>query len=156
MAKKRIISMSWGYPDFAAFPIKNLVNIYKDFARVDPKDYLQYSPGQGHEGLRQNIVSKKLGDFGKIKKDEILLTPGGTFGIFLAAYFFKNTLGFKTVGVFHPCFDTTLQIFKIVGLKVVELSLNKHSTTKVDCLYFMSRFSNPTGADLAVSQKKDY
>jgi DNA-binding transcriptional MocR family regulator len=81
--------MSWGYPDFVHFPADIMADIYDDLSNEDPSRYLQYDPGQGQKKLRNAIVSKKIGDFGATSMNDIIITPGATFAIFLVAYFFK-------------------------------------------------------------------
>jgi DNA-binding transcriptional MocR family regulator len=142
--KQEKISFSWGYPDLLDFPLENYKKEISSLKKKDLNKYLQYHPGQGLENLRNEIVKQKMGDFGNVKSNEIIITPGATFGIFLLAYFLKNNLGLNKIGVFLPCYDTALEIFKIVDLEVVPLLLDKFDS-KVQCLYLMPRFANPSG-----------
>ena len=139
------ISFSWGYPDLETFPIKDFNKIVKKLASNDSwKEYFQYSPGPGISELREEIVKQKMGDFGDAGKDEIIIAPGATFGIFLLSFYFKNKLKADKIGIFLPCYDTALEIFKIIGLGIVPLS-RKSFDSSVKYLYLMPRYSNPGG-----------
>ena len=142
--KQENISFSWGYPDLLSFPLKKFKKEISSIKRKDLNKFLQYHPGQGFSNLREEIIKQHMGDFGEVRSDEIIVTPGATFGIFLLVYFLKNSLGLSRIGVFMPCYDTALEIFRIVGLQVIPLSRDKFET-KIQCLYLMPRFANPSG-----------
>ena len=147
--KEEKISFSWGYPDLDGFPLKKLKQIVNEIDSKDISRVLQYHPGQGIPTLRNEIVKQKMGDFGNTKADEIIITPGATFGIFLLAYYFKNVLNYQKIGVFFPCYDTALQIFKIVGLEIIDLNKNKSTFKDLKCFYIMPRYSNPSGVNIS-------
>lgn len=136
--KKEKISFSWGYPDLKDFPLKRFKQIINKMNSKDVSQFLQYHPGQGIPALRNEIVKQKMGDFGNIKADEIIITPSATFGIFLLAYYFKNIHKYNKIGVFFPCYDTALQIFKIIGLEIIDLDKNQNTIKDLKCFYIIS------------------
>ena len=139
------ISFSWGYPDLEDFPLKEFKKVINNISPKDLPQIMQYHPGQGIPKLREEIVKQKMGDFGKSSADKIIVTPGATFGIFLLAYYFRNVLGYREIGVFLPCYNTALQIFSIVGLEIIELKRGIKTNKDFKCLYLMPRYSNPSG-----------
>ena len=146
--KPEPISLSWGYPDLKNFPVKEFVEICQGLKIKDPQSYLQYEPTLGFKKFREFIAKNQIGNFGKISSENVLITSGATFSIFLVAFFFRYILGYKNIGVIEPCYDTSLEIFKILNFKIIDLNpyiSGKAKRPIINCLYLMPRFSNPTG-----------
>lgn len=146
--KNEIISLSWGYPDLEKFPMDLLIQKTNDLRHEKTENFLQYKPSAGDENLRNLIVKEKMGQFGKVTPDEIIITPGGTFSIFLSALFLKKYLGYHRIGVIEPCYDTALEIFKILDFQIINITPlleERKEISNVDCLYLIPRFNNPSG-----------
>lgn len=148
IVKTAPISMSWGYPDLDDFPKNDFARICQCLANQNLQNYLQYDPSTGSEKLRRLIVEEKISGCNIRDPKDILITPGGTFSIFLTGFIFKNILGLHSIGLFLPCYDTALEIFKILDLKIIDLNEiqnDKKKISKIDCLYLNPMFTNPTG-----------
>lgn len=151
------ISMSWGYPDLDDFPKNDFAKICQCLAIQNPQNYLQYDPSIGLEKLRKLIMEEKISGCSVRVPEDILITPGGTFSIFLTCFIFKNILGLRSIGVFLPCYDTALEIFKILNLEVIDLNesqIDNKKISTIDCLYLNPRFNNPTGLTINASSTK--
>lgn len=142
--KQEKISFSWGYPDLQTFPLHEFKKVVNSITYSDVEQNFQYHPGQGIPELREEIAKRRMGDFANTSSDEVIITPGATFGIFLLALYFKKYLKCKKIGVFLPCYDTALEIFKIVGIEVVPIPSDIIDKS-IKHLYLMPRFSNPDG-----------
>jgi len=148
-----MVSMSWGYPDLKDFPLKKFSDICHRLQHKNPQKFLQYNPTIGLKKLRKLIVTERISDYLIKDSNDVIISPGGTFSIFLIAFLFKNIFSYKNIGVILPCYDTALEIFKILNFKIVDLNqyFDNKEQLSIDCLYLNPRFNNPMGTTIQPS-----
>jgi aspartate aminotransferase len=109
---KKIIHMEVGEPDFMPDPI-----IKTAMAEAYDKGLVRYGPALGMPALREALAqycSKKFGS--QISKDNILVSPGGRFSVFLAISTLLNP-GDEII-IIEPAWPAYRDCATYVGVKV--------------------------------------
>lgn len=146
------ISLTLGQPDFDV-PMRIKESITK--ALNDGKS--SYTSNAGIPELREEICNH-LGEFGiKYNKDEVLITVGGSEGLFAVMMGLLNAGdGVLIPSVGYPAYES---ITKMLGAKVIKYDLNEDFSINIDSLcdginkggklLILSYPCNPTGALLS-------
>ncbi|MFP3164473.1 MAG: pyridoxal phosphate-dependent aminotransferase [Acidianus sp.] len=114
----KTINFGIGQPDVVTFK-----RIREEAKKALDEGYTAYTPAKGIDELRQKIadfLSQKYGD--KIKKDEVIITPGAKTALFLAFLLYINP-GDEVI-LFDPAFYSYAEVVKLLGGKPVYVNIN--------------------------------
>lgn len=146
-----VISLAGGEPDFDTPPLAALAGIHGITS-----GHTHYGPGRGLLRLREQLAHKLWQDnLISVTPDQILVTPGGKFGVFLAVYSLINP-GDEVI-IFTPAWVSYGPIVQLAGGVPVYANLHFETQYRIDqevleaCVSPRSRIlivnspNNPTG-----------
>lgn len=152
---REIVHLEVGEPNFGA-PIK----VADKLSEAAKKGYAFYGDAKGHVNLREAISEYLENRFGvSLSKDEILVTPGGRFAVYLAA---AATLapGDEAL-IIDPSWPAYKQITEFLQCRpvVIKTSLStgwlpnidelEKSTSRATKILFINYPNNPTGVTIS-------
>jgi 2-aminoadipate transaminase len=153
-----IISMAGGLPAPEAFPTAELAEAFARILAEDPAA-LQYSSTEGYEPLRRWIAERH-----EAEPDEVLVTHGAQQALDLVARVIVEP-GETVVAVGDPAYVGALQALRLAGavltpvpsdadgIDVDALASRIAAGERVDAVYVVPDFHNPSGATLSLQRR---
>lgn len=154
------IKFTRGVPPAIAFPEERLSSIATELLQEDSANLLQYGNGYGYLPLRTLIADQY-----HVKPENVVLGQGSLSLLDLLLRLAKDRP--LCVGIQEPTYDRTITLLKNLDLQIVstasstsildveELSRKLAGGQKLDYLYVIPDFQNPTGSvmDFDIRQK---
>lgn len=152
-------------PDAALLPSEKLARIMASELRRTRGHGTGYAMGSGHPKLRHQIARHMLKAGVTLSPDEILITTGATEAVFLAMKSLCQPG--DTVAIGAPVYFNFLQMFRELGLKVLEVPSSPvdgiHldalesalSRNRVSACLQVTNFNNPLGNSLSDGKKRE-
>jgi 2-aminoadipate transaminase len=163
-----VVSFAPGYPDPSAFPWDDLREIANRRLSGSDLDVLQYGPTRGFRPLIEALVSVLSARHITATPEEILITTGSQQGLDLVAKVMVSPG--DAVLVELPAYTGAISAFRnarghLVGVKqeadgidledLDEVCLRERSSgRRVNLLYLVPNFQNPTGSLLARAKRR--
>ncbi|MDI3298418.1 MAG: PLP-dependent aminotransferase family protein [Bacillota bacterium] len=161
------ISLGWGYPDPATFPVGELEEALRGALAGEPERLLQYGGGSGPARVRR-ALAELLAERGlPVEEGDLFLTAGSTRGFDAVARLFLDPG--DPVWVERPSYYGALRVFGLYearlrgvptderGLDVDALEAALREATPAELpkfLYLVPSFQNPTGALLPLERRR--
>lgn len=158
-----VIDLSGGLGDPSLFDLAGFNRVLNTVRLRDGIDALDYGDPQGYAPLRQ-VISGILATQGlQAPAQQILVTAGSQQAITLVASCLLRPG--DTVLVERPSYNSALELFRVLGLRVVDLPLDARglrldfleaaiATHRPRLLYTMPTYQNPTGTSMDGARRK--
>jgi len=145
-------------------PHRQFARIFKTFSESDIQKTLSYSLTEGHPGLRRQLALRMIGLLKNVSPEDIVITTGCMEAVTLclqAVLKPGDTLAIET-----PTHFGFLQLFKEMGIMVVEVPTHPKTGVNIDALerilestavracLFMPNIHNPLGTLLSEDNKE--
>jgi DNA-binding transcriptional MocR family regulator len=149
-----VLALDTAAPDVSLTPSRELAACLARAVRRHPARAASYAFPPGHLGLRRAVARRLLDGGCTVSPDDVVITTGATEALLLA--FHATTHPGGTVVVETPTYYGALQVLARLGVDVVEIpgapdrlrasalerALSAH---RVDAVFLMPNFANPTG-----------
>ena len=151
-------------PDPAMIPAGKLARIMAARCRQRAAESAGYEQALGDHRLRSQIARRLISAGCTLDPAEIIVTNGGAEAMFIALQVLCRPG--DTVAVSSPCYFNFIQMFGLLGVKVVEIpnspsqglhleSLQRAmSQTRLACCLVISNYDNPLGSCLSDNKKQ--
>ncbi|MDR1272128.1 MAG: PLP-dependent aminotransferase family protein [Clostridiales Family XIII bacterium] len=158
------ISLAGGNPSKESFEYDTIQEIASELLAGKPGVLLQYGITEGWDPLREAYIKHILEPKGmKAGLDNILITTGGSQGLFAALSVFLNEG--DTVLIEAPTYLGTLMMLNYLGINCVSVEMDEDGMITDDleekikqhnpkALYTIPTFQNPTGYTLSLERRK--
>ncbi len=158
-----VLSMAGGLPAAELFDLDGLAAAFDAVLRgPGARQALQYSVTEGHAELREQLAGLCRGRGLAATPDRVLVTTGSQQALDLVATTLLDPG--DTVVVERPCYLAALQLFRLLGLRVVtaptddggldpegvRAAIRAH---RAKVVYTVPNFQNPTGVTLAAERR---
>ncbi len=169
--RPEIISFGGGMPDPTLFPVNTVRIAAEKVLEKYGKKVLQYSPTEGHEGLRQEIANwLKKREGVELTPEEILPTNASQQGLDLLAKIFLDPGDIILLSA--PTYLGALSAFRQYEANLVSIPLDdngmqvdlleekikqldkKGKLNRVKFIYLVPDFQNPSGVTLTLERRK--
>lgn len=158
----KIISFDGGMPAPELFPQLEFQKIQIDLLKNEAKNVFFQSPVSGNKDLKNEIKKLMLNREVRISTGDIIVTSGSQQGLDLIVRTFVNYN--DVILVENPTFFGAIQLFQILGAKIISIPMDKHGM-RVDVLeylinkfnpkfiYTIPNFQNPTGVTMNLERR---
>ncbi|MCA1298588.1 aminotransferase-like domain-containing protein [Stappia indica] len=146
-----IISFAGGIPDPTLFPRERIRHAFANALEDSGSDVLQYGASQGHPDLRQALAEHMAARGVPCGPENILVTTGSQQAIELCTRVFADRE--LSVLVDSPSYLGALQVFRGLGVPMVEFSDQPPGASSPGMAYVVPDFANPTGYTLSEDQR---
>jgi 2-aminoadipate transaminase len=161
-----IISFGGGMPSPDSFPVKIIDKIAHNILKKHGPQALQYGPTEGLTDLRREIIKKvrKIGI--KCYEDEIIITSGSQQVLDLMAEIYLNPNDYVVIesptylgalvafNAFQPRYISVSMDEKGMKINELEKKLKGISKSKIDFIYTVPTFQNPSGVTMSLERRK--
>ena len=159
-----ITSFAGGYPDPTLFPIEQLHKIYDDLLTPANASALQYTASDGTPELRALVAGRLTADGMPCAPDDVLITQGGQQGLDLVAKLFidpgdvivcERPTFLGALIAFNPCEPAYASVpMDDEGLDTDALEQVLRTTQRVNVIYTVPDFQNPTGRTMSLARRR--
>ena len=159
-----ITSFAGGYPDPTLFPIEQLHKIYDDLLTPANASALQYTASDGTPELRALVAGRLTADGMPCAPDDVLITQGGQQGLDLVAKLFidagdvivcERPTFLGALIAFNPCEPSYASVpMDDEGLDTDALEQVLRTTQRVNVIYTVPDFQNPTGRTMSLARRR--
>lgn len=165
LSNKDMISFAGGFPSKDNIPNEEIANIANKLLMSEGKDLMQYGATEGYPKLKKSLIKfVERFDIYNINEDNILITSGGQQSIDLISRVMINKN--DVILVQETTYLAAILIFKSYGAKVIGVKFNDQNVDLTDLekklkkynpkfLYLVPTFSNPTGKEIDLKNRKE-
>jgi 2-aminoadipate transaminase len=163
-----MISFAPGYPDPVVYPWAQFREIALELLAGHDGSVLQYGPTRGHKGLIEACIEILASRDIKASVEQVLITTGSQQGIDLIGKVLLDPGDVILVEL--PAYTGAISAFKNTGAALVGVKQEadgidledldrvvkreRAAGRKVQCLYVVPNFQNPTGLLLSLEKRK--
>lgn len=159
---KNTISFAGGIPSPDLYPVKEIEGIQAELFKNHGSDIFLQSPVKGHYQLRESISHLLKNRQIEASPKEVMVLAGSQQGLDFASRVFIRPG--DTVIVEEPTFLGALQLFKLVGARVIGVPIDKDGMRtdvlepllvkhKPKFIYVIPTFQNPSGVTMSLERR---
>ena len=161
--RPEILSMAGGLPAAEQFDVAGLARAFETvLAGPEARSALQYSVTEGDPRLRSQLAALGAERGVPCSPDDVLVTTGSQQALDLAVTALLDPG--DTVIVERPCYLAALQLFRLMGVNVVDVETDEDGLDPdaveravrehgAKVIYTVATFQNPTGVTLSAERR---